>query len=94
MKKGPNFSVRPQRNLGPTWPEARVFLLSAAHENAARSLYLGGVVHWLAVHLLFFILYPFVNRRKENLLIYNFENIADDFGEKGRRSISDVLTEK
>lgn len=35
-----------------------------------------------------------LERNKENLLIYNFENIADDFGEKGRRLISDVLTEK
>ncbi len=35
-----------------------------------------------------------LERNKENLLIYNFESIADDFGEKGRRSISDVLTEK
>ena len=35
-----------------------------------------------------------LERNKENLLIYNFENIADDFGAKGRRLISDVLTEK
>ena len=26
-----------------------------------------------------------LKRNKENLLIYNFDNIADDFGEKGRR---------
>ena len=35
-----------------------------------------------------------LKRNKENLLIYDFKNIADDFGEKGRRSISDVLTKK
>lgn len=35
-----------------------------------------------------------LKRNQEDLLIYHFENIADDFGEKGRRSISDVLTEK
>lgn len=35
-----------------------------------------------------------LERNKEDLLIYDFENIADDFGEKGRRLISDVLTKK
>lgn len=35
-----------------------------------------------------------LERNRENLLLYDFENTADDFGEKGRRSISDILTGK
>lgn len=35
-----------------------------------------------------------LKRNTENLLIYNFENISYDFGEQGRRWISDALTKK
>ncbi len=34
-----------------------------------------------------------LKRNREDLLIFDYENTADDFGEKGRRIISDALTD-
>ncbi len=35
-----------------------------------------------------------LNRNVEDLLIFDFNNTEDDFGEKGRRSISNQLTDR